>query len=445
MPARQLRLVPLIAATYFMVSGGPYGLEDTIGQAGYSRTLLLLVLVPVFWSLPTALMVGELASAIPEEGGFYVWVTRALGPFWGFQEAWLSLAAGLFDMATYPALTVSYLSQLFPGITAGHRGLLWIFGIIVLCTVWNLRGAFSVGQGSVWLSILLLLPFAVFVLLGFWHAFTNPSTGNQSPPLGRSFRTALFVVLWNYMGWDNASTIAGEVDDPQRNYLRSMLGAVALVATTYIATVSAVAAAGVPSAHFSTGDWVGAARLLAGTSWISYWFGLAVVVGGALTGIAMLNALTLSYARVPAAMAAHRFLPAIFARHNKRGVPYLAVLACSGAVFSVSGLSFERLIDVDVLLYGLSLLLEFAALIALRIHEPLMPRPYRIPGNLLPVVALSLAPTFVVCWALTATRNEHIVLGTFQVSVLLLTGLVCGLGVVAYAFARHRTGKASQR
>ena len=48
------------------------------------------------WSLPTALMIGELSSAIPAEGGFYAWVTRGLGPFWGFQEAWLSLVASIF-------------------------------------------------------------------------------------------------------------------------------------------------------------------------------------------------------------------------------------------------------------------------------------------------------------------------------------------------------------
>ena len=89
----KMRLLPLIAATYFMVSGGPYGLEDIIGKAGYGRALLLLLLVPLFWSLPTSLMVGELAAALPEEGGFYQWVRRAMGPFWGFQEAWLSLAA----------------------------------------------------------------------------------------------------------------------------------------------------------------------------------------------------------------------------------------------------------------------------------------------------------------------------------------------------------------
>ncbi len=98
-----------------MVSGGPYGLEDIVGQAGYLRALLLLAIVPLIWSLPTALMIGELASAIPEEGGFYSWVSRAFGRFWGFQEAWLSLSASVFDMAIYPALAVAYLGQLSAG------------------------------------------------------------------------------------------------------------------------------------------------------------------------------------------------------------------------------------------------------------------------------------------------------------------------------------------
>ena len=73
---------------------------------------VLLLCLPFLWSLPTALMIGELASALPAEGGFYVWVRRALGPFWGFQEAWLSLAASIFDMAIYPTLFTLYLGRL---------------------------------------------------------------------------------------------------------------------------------------------------------------------------------------------------------------------------------------------------------------------------------------------------------------------------------------------
>ena len=67
---RKLRLVPLIAATYFMVSGGPYGIEDILGGAGFARAIVILLVLPIVWSLPTALMIGELASAIPVEGGY---------------------------------------------------------------------------------------------------------------------------------------------------------------------------------------------------------------------------------------------------------------------------------------------------------------------------------------------------------------------------------------
>ena len=95
-PSGKMHFLPLVAATYFMVSGGPYGIEDILGGAGFGVAILILLVLPFIWSLPTALMVGELASAIPADGGFYVWVRRAMGPFWGYQEGWLSLAASIF-------------------------------------------------------------------------------------------------------------------------------------------------------------------------------------------------------------------------------------------------------------------------------------------------------------------------------------------------------------
>ena len=109
---RKLAVLPLVAATYFMVSGGPSGIEEIVQDSGYKLGLLILVLTPLVWSLPTSLMVGELSAAIPAEGGFYVWVRRAMGRFWGFQEAWLSLAASLIDMASYPALFVLSLAKI---------------------------------------------------------------------------------------------------------------------------------------------------------------------------------------------------------------------------------------------------------------------------------------------------------------------------------------------
>jgi len=127
-----MRLLPLAAATYFMVSGGPYGIEDIL-SAGYGTGLLILLALPLIWSLPTALMIGELAAAIPAEGGFYVWVRRGLGPFWGYQESWLSLTASIFDMALYPSIFVLYLGKFNPALTDGWHGYALKLAVVVVC------------------------------------------------------------------------------------------------------------------------------------------------------------------------------------------------------------------------------------------------------------------------------------------------------------------------
>ena len=279
----KMRLLPLIAATYFMVSGGPYGIEDILGGAGYGWAIIILLVLPICWSLPTALMIGELASAIPAEGGFYVWVRRALGPFWGYQESWLSLSASIFDMALYPSIFVLYLGKFAPALTAGGKGYLWSLAVVAACCLWNLRGAPAVGKGSVFMFVLLLSPFAVFIFLGFAKGILqHPAvqwgiSGQFNAGAGSAFSTAILVAMWNYMGWDNASTVAQEVENPQRNYPRAMIAAAVLTAVTYILPLSAMAFSGLSSASFSTGDWASAAHLLGGS--IGPWLALAVVGG----------------------------------------------------------------------------------------------------------------------------------------------------------------------
>ena len=115
--------------------------------------------------------------------------------------------------------------------------------MVVLCCAWNLRGAPAVGEGSVGLFVLLLAPFAVFVVLGFWHGFTlHPAVQWSQPQHSESaLSTAVLVAMWNYMGWDNASTVAQEVENPQRNYPRAMIGDVLLAAVTYIVPLLAMA------------------------------------------------------------------------------------------------------------------------------------------------------------------------------------------------------------
>jgi amino acid transporter len=429
-------LLPLIAATYFMVAGGPYGLEDIVGNAGYGRALLLLAIIPLVWSLPTSLMVGELASAIPDEGGFYVWVRRAMGSFWGFQEAWLSLAASVFDMAIYPVTFVLYLRHLpwiGPTLTSGHRGTLWALAVVVGCALWNMRGAKSVGQSSIVLFCVLFAPFLVMVAVGFWKWHGHGSGALMQPVTAPDMATAISVCLWNYMGWDNASTVALEVDDPQRNYPRAMFGSVALVAFTYMLPVLAVGLAGLAAGQFSsdanggTGTWAVAAGVIVGPI-----IALGVVLGGMINGVGMFNPLMMSYTRLPIAMAEDGLMPKIFLRVNKRAVPWVSVLFCAIIWALALSMKFERLISIDLVLYGGSLLLEFIALIVLRRREPGLARPFRVPGGMPGAIAIGVGPALLIAYAIYAARAEQIA----DMNALLFASLIGAAGAVVYAIAR---------
>ena len=109
----------------------------------------------------------------------------------------------------------------------------------------------------------------IFVALGFWHGLTlhpamhwGRTAAEPGAKLGLS--TAILVALWNYMGWDNASTIAREVENPQRNYPRAMIAAALLTAFTYVLPLAAMAVAGLSPEGFSTGSWAIAGSALGG-------------------------------------------------------------------------------------------------------------------------------------------------------------------------------------
>jgi len=416
-----------------MVSGGPYGLEDLVQSAGYGRALAVLAITPLLWALPTALMVGELASAIPEDGGYYEWVKRAMGPFWGFQEAWLSLAASVFDMALYPTLFVLYPGRIWPRLGDGHVGLVVGLAVITACVLWNLGGARSVGNSSVLVGVLLLAPFLVMAVKAMvkQRVGAPPVTGPHLPLV-----MGVLVVMWNYMGWDNASTVAGEVENPQRNYPLGVMLGVAAVAATYLIVVGAAWRIGIATAAWETGAWVDVATAVGGRR-----LGLAVVAGGMLCGLGMMNALVLSYSRVPMAMAGDGMLPRVLARTGARtGAPWVSILACA-VVWSLSlGLGFERLIELDVMLAGLSILLEFAALIVLRVREPGMPRPFRMPGGLAGAVLIAVLPALLLGAAMARNVAEQ------GATRGLLLGLVLvAAGPVVYLLMKTRRERVSRR
>src|ERR1700684_1722336 len=297
-----MTVVPMIAATYFMVAGGPYGLEDIVQKTGYQATLLILLITPLLWSIPTAMMVSELATAIPEDGGFYIWVRRGMGRFMGYQETWLTMAGSVFEMALYPNLFVAYIARFAPGLVAGYRGLAIGVAMIALCALWNICGVRAVGDGSVLLNVALLAPFVVLVVFAISHGHSY--AGSDVPLRHADFLGGILIAMWNYMGWDNLSTIAGEVEAPQRTYTRAMFGAVILVVLSYLLPVAAIARTGIDPNSWTTGGWVDAARLVGGGA-----LALAVTLAGAIGAVGTFGTLMLSFTRLPLVIAEAGYLP----------------------------------------------------------------------------------------------------------------------------------------
>ncbi len=135
---------------------------------------------------------------------------------------------------------------------------------------------------------------------------------------------------------------------------------------------------------------------------------LAVVLAGSMDGLGTFNALVLSLTRLPFAMAEDGLLPRLFTRRLANGVPWVSVLVCSGGWALALTFSFERLISIDLVLYGGALLLEFLALLILRRREPTMERPFRVPGGAAGPWLVTAGPVALIGFALWAARTERV-------------------------------------
>jgi amino acid transporter len=413
-----------------MVSGGTYGTEAIISGAGYGRGILVLLFLPVLWCLPTAFMIGELSSALPQEGGYYAWVRRGLGNFWGFQEAWLSLAASIFDMAIYPTLFVFYLKQMAPWFGDGNHGIYAGLFVVVTCAALNLAGIRVVGITSLWLFFLLSLPFGLIVLLSPLKTGALAEPHAASAGAGMGLLGAVLVAMWNYMGWDNASTIAQEVERPQRTYPKAMIAAVVLVSLTYILPFVAVYFTGIPASAFGEdGSWATIAGLVGGKALGFEWLRFFVTIGGMMSAFGMFNALVMSYSRLPLAMARDGMLPKIFGKVTRTNeTPWVAILVCASGWALCLGLGFKRLVTLDIMLYGASLMLEFVTLVALRIREPHLRRTFRVPGGMAGAITCGLFPLALLVLATVESESE---------TMLGMNGLVFGLFIILAGFVMY--------
>lgn len=424
---------------FFNVSGGAFTLEGLVAEVGPGLALATLLLVPLVWSLPEVLLVAELASMLPEEGGYYRWVRRAFGPFWAFQCGWCTWMYSMVDMAIYPVLFNQYLAAFVPGLDGPERYLISL-AVIWAAVAINLRGALDVGRVSIAVGLFVLCGFGLIGLAALpnqavaaWEPFSKPGES-----VLEGLGVGISIALWNYIGWDNASTVQGEVKNASRSYPRALGIALPLVTIGYLAPVI-LALGATDWTSWQEGGWPAIASAAAGGGALGRFLGGWIALAGLVSALALFNALLLAYSRIPLAMASDGLLPRGLARLDPRGTPRNAVLA-SAVCYSVCALlTFQELVVADVFLYALALFLEFAALLRLRRVEPTLRGAFRLPLGLRGLYALVALPLsfFALTIGLSLTDGEY-----GLPAVVAAVG-AAALGPLAYAAASRRTARAA--
>ena len=396
---RSLPLMAIVSIIFFNVSGGTYALEDIIA-AGPGLAVLLMVVTPLVWSAPVALICAELGTAIPEEGGYYAWSKRALGPFGSFCQGWWAWIYTFIDIGIYPTMFCDYLAYLAPEF--GEDGSYWLRKGLMIAMIWvfvllNLFGSRTIGRFAESFFVLVMSPFVILVAVGLYVGLMRGFPLNPVTPLiatggtlGPALAAAIPVVMWNYMGWDSISTIAGEMENPRRDYPRALLITILLIATIYIVpTVVTLALVGTDQFHWTTGSWSTAIGQIVGPR-----FGQFTSAMGMVSAIGMYSALVLVYSRVPFVMGRDGYLPKALMRTNRWDAPWVSLIV-SGVVYTVVILIFrnvKELASADVTVYGAMMSLELLSFLVLRRREPNMSRPFRIPGGWCVAVVLCILP-----------------------------------------------------
>ena len=194
--------------------------------------------------------------------------------------------------------------------------------------------------------------------------------------------------MWNFIGWDNVTTYAEEVNKPVKSYLVSILLAFVAVFGIYFIAILIAINSGIAPAILTEEGFPSAALLVGG-----HVLGIIVALGGMASALGLFSAVLLAVSRIPEVMAEDKLLPAkLKALHPKYKSPYVSIICCAIVVSGMVFWSFGELLIIDITLYGAALLLEYLALIRLRQIAPTEQRPFKIPLGIPGLVLMAVLP-----------------------------------------------------
>ena len=412
-------LLYFVFVMFAYTTGGPFGLEEMVTTSGPGMTLLFLLVIPLFWCIPVSLVAAELTTAIPVEGGFYRWVRASHGNFWGFLTGWWNWSASWLLGASYAVLFTDYLANYFPALV-GWKHYVVSLALIALLACINIRGIQMVGMVATILGVSVLVPVLLLCVIGAakWHHNPfHPMIPPHVPPF-QVFGVGLALGLWLYSGYEQCSSVAEEIENPQKNYPRALVIVVPLsIAAYFLPALFSLAALGNwqdwTTAYLST-----AAKLIGGG-----WLGFLMTVAAVLCTVSLLNATVLTSTRMPSTMSEDGYLPPIFAaKHPNYGTPWIAILI-SSTIYAL--LAFHTLSQLLTVYVWLRILVTFLTVLSawrLRRTQPQLKRPFRIPWGNIGLAYVVIAPILMGAVALLGSDKFALRWGPIPVA----------LGIVMY-------------
>ncbi|XP_004290748.1 PREDICTED: probable polyamine transporter At1g31830 isoform X1 [Fragaria vesca subsp. vesca] len=386
----KVSIVPLVFLIFYEVSGGPFGVEDSVQAAGPLLALLGFLVFALIWSVPEALITAEMGTMFPENGGYVVWVSSALGPFWGFQQGWVKWLSGVIDNALYPVLFLDYLKSAIPALESGLPRTIAVLVLTAILTYLNYRGLTIVGWVAILLGVFSLLPFIVMGLIAIPEI--EPSRWLIVDLGTVNWSLYLNTLFWNLNYWDSISTLTGEVENPSKTLPKALSYALIMVLLGYIfPLLTGTGAIPVDRELWSDGYFADIAKILGGV-WLRTW----VLAAAALSNMGMFVAEMSSDSFQLLGMAEIGMLPSFFAKRSRYGTPLTGILFSASGVILLSWLSFQEIVAAENYLYCFGMIMEFIAFVKLRFQHPNLPRPYKIPFGNIGAILICIPPTVLI-------------------------------------------------
>jgi amino acid transporter len=424
---RKAGLFYLVFVMFSYTTGGPFGLEDMITTSGPGITLVYLLVLPFFWCIPVSLVSAELTTAMPVEGGFYRWTRAAFGDFWGFLAGWWNWSASFLLGGVYAVLFTDYIVYYVPRMTWWEHYLISVALIATLTWV-NVRGIEMVGQVATALELFILVPIAIMVAMALAHWRYDPFRPWVVPhqPTFKIFGVGLALGLWLYSGYEQLSTVAEEVENPQRTYPRALAMVVPLsIAAYFLPAIAGLGSAG----HWSewhAGFFSDAAKIIGGP-----WLGTGMTLAAMLGSVALLNSTILTTTRMPFAMAEDKYLPdALKRKHERYGTPWLAIVVSAAIYALLAWQSLAQLISVYIWLRSATTVLTVLSGWKLRKSRPDMKRTFTVPGGRAGLFYVVAAPVIMAMVALLGSDRFGLIGGALSMI----------LGPVVYLILKSRRG-----